>query len=266
LKGKAMRAALVRNQSRALPRLALTAVPRATLCRGLSTKVEPDPWILEEYEATDVTPPELFGYYNRHQALLTVFDQTPDTAVDAFISPTATVVGRVNVQDRSSVGYGCVLRGDTNYIHVGAYSHILDGTSIQVKLDKNGAPGGTVIGNYATIGPNCLLSTCLIDNRAFIGEGCIILEHSWVAEYAMLAPGSVLQPFSYIPPGQVWAGNPARYVRDVEEDEKQFIRDTAQESHDLGNAHADEYALEYPMEALAELAELRDQYRACAAK
>ena len=45
-----------------------------------------------------------------------------------------------------------MLRGDTNYIHVGAYSHILDGTSIQVKLDKNGAPGGTVIGNYATIG------------------------------------------------------------------------------------------------------------------
>ena len=72
--------------------------------------------------------------------------------MDAFISPTATVVGRVNIQDRSSVGYGCVLRGDTNYIHVGAYSHILDGTSIQVKLDKNGAPGGTVIGNYATIG------------------------------------------------------------------------------------------------------------------
>jgi gamma-carbonic anhydrase len=98
-----------------------------------------------------------------------------------------------------------------------------------------------------TAGPNCLLSTCLIDNRAFIGEGCIILEHSWVAEYAMLAPGSVLQPFSYIPPGQVWAGNPARYVRDVEEDEKQFIRDTAQEAHDLGNAHAMEYALEYPM-------------------
>ena len=72
-------------------------------------------------------------------------------------------------------------------------------------------------------------------------------EHSWVAEYAMLAPGSVLQPFSYIPPGQVWAGNPARYVRDVEEDEKEFIRETAQENHDLGNAHADEYALDYPM-------------------
>ena len=53
-------------QSRALPRLALTAVPRATLCRGLSTKVEPDPWILEEYEATDVTPPELFGYCALH--------------------------------------------------------------------------------------------------------------------------------------------------------------------------------------------------------
>ena len=95
-----------------------------------------------------------------------------------------------------------------------------------------------------------MLSTCLIDNRAFIGEGCIILEHSWVAEYAMLAPGSVLQPFSYIPPGQVWAGNPARYVRDVEEDEKQFIRDTAQESHDLGNAHADEYALYHPQRAM----------------
>jgi len=100
-------------------------------------------------------PPIARAADNRHQTLLTLFDQTPDTAVDAFISPTATVVGRVNVQDRSSVGYGCVLRGDTNYIHIGAYSHILDGTSIQVKLDKNGAPGGTVIGNYATIGAHC---------------------------------------------------------------------------------------------------------------
>lgn len=53
-------------QSRALPRIASTAVPRATLCRTLSTKVEPDPWVLEEYEATDVTPPELFGYCALH--------------------------------------------------------------------------------------------------------------------------------------------------------------------------------------------------------
>ena len=53
-------------QSRALPRIASRAVPRAALCRTLSTKVEPDPWILEEYEATDVTPPELFGYCALH--------------------------------------------------------------------------------------------------------------------------------------------------------------------------------------------------------
>ena len=45
-------------------------------------------------------------------------------------------------------------------------------------------------------------------------------DHSWVAEYAMLAPGSVLPAFSYIPPGQVWAGNPARYIRDATDDEK----------------------------------------------
>ena len=49
-------------QNRALPRLATTAVPRATLSRALATKVEPDPWVLEEYEDTDITPPELFGY------------------------------------------------------------------------------------------------------------------------------------------------------------------------------------------------------------
>ena len=97
-----------------------------------------------------MTPDRVCSADNRHRSLLTVFDQTPDTAVDAFIAPTAAVVGRVNIQDRSSVGYGCVLRGarapppdrsattpaqcrlrpagDTNYIHVGAYSHILDGT------------------------------------------------------------------------------------------------------------------------------------------
>lgn len=196
---------------------------------------------------------------------MNVFGQDPDSAQDAYIAPSAAVIGRVNIQDRSSVGYGCVLRGDTNYIHVGAYSHILDGTSIQVKLDKNGAPGGTVIGNYATIGPNCMLSTCLVDNRAFVGAGCIILEHSWVAEYAMLAPGSVLQPFSYIPPGQVWAGNPVRYVRDVSEEEKAFIRSAAQENHELGSGHAAEFTLEYPMQALEELAALRGEYRRTAA-
>jgi hypothetical protein len=60
---------------------------------------------------------------------------------------------------------------------------------------------------------------------------------------------------------QVWAGNPVRYVRDVTEEEKQFIRDLAQENHELANGHADEFALEYPMEPLAELATMRNQYR-----
>lgn len=147
-----------------------------------------DPHTLEDFEQTDVSPPGLFNYYNRHKTLLTLFDQEPDTAIDSFVAPSAALIGRVTIQDRSTVGYGCVLRADTNYIHVGAYSHIMDGTSVQVKLDSNGAPGGTVVGNYSTIGPDCMLSTCLIDNRAFVGAGSVIQDHSWVAEYAMLAP------------------------------------------------------------------------------
>jgi len=143
-----------------------------------------------------VTPDRVCSADNRHRSLLTVFDQTPDTAVDAFIAPTAAVVGRVNIQDRSSVGYGCVLRGarappaprsqrnDAGSMpapprrrhqlhprwcllaHPGRdqvrrtlsaraqqrLSRLACVRSIQVKLDKNGAPGGTVIGNYATIG------------------------------------------------------------------------------------------------------------------
>lgn len=225
-----------------------------------------DPHTLADFEDTDITPPGLGNYYNRHKTLLTLFDQEPDTAIDSYVAPSAALIGRVTIQDRSSVGYGCVLRADTNYIHVGAYSHILDGTTVQVKLDSNGAPGGTVVGNYATIGPNCMLSTCLIDNRAFVGAGSIIQDHSWVAEYAMLAPGSVLPAFSYIPPGQVWAGNPVRYIRDVTDEEKAFIKETAHESHELAQAHAAEFALEDASQPFAELAELREEYRAAMAK
>ena len=143
-----------------------------------------------------MTPDRVCSADNRHRSLLTVFDQTPDTAVDAFIAPTAAVVGRVNIQDRSSVGYGCVLRGarappappiaaQRRRLNAGSAPQATPTTStlvptrtswtgpgpphpfrartqrlsrlacvrsIQVKLDKNGAPGGTVIGNYATIG------------------------------------------------------------------------------------------------------------------
>ena len=107
-------------------------------------KLTLDPHTLADFEETDISPPGLFDYYNRHKTLLTLFDQEPDTAVDSFVAPSAALIGRVTIQDRSTVGYGCVLRADTNYIHVGAYSHIMDGTSVQVKLDTNGAPGGTV--------------------------------------------------------------------------------------------------------------------------
>ena len=68
-----------------------------------------DPHTLADFETTDITPPGLANYYNRHKTLLTLFDQEPDTAIDSFVAPSAALIGRVTVQDRSSVGYGCVL-------------------------------------------------------------------------------------------------------------------------------------------------------------
>lgn len=169
-------------------------------------------------------------------------DKQPALANDSWVAPNAAVIGDVQVGDRSSVWYGCVLRGDQNQIKIGAVTNIQDRTVIHtVKSLASGFPATVTIGNYVTIGHGSTLCSCTIMDETVIGIGCIIEEDALVESHSMLAAGSVVPAGARIPSGQMWAGNPAAYVRDLTEAEIGGFQKQAMEYTDVADAHAYEF-------------------------
>lgn len=159
--------------------------------------------------------------------------QLPTIHPTAFIAPTAAVIGRVEIGEGASIWYHCVLRGDTNFIKVGARSNVQDGTIVHVARDGAAA----IIGDDVTIGHAAIIHACTLENRAFIGMGAVVMDDCVVEEGGMLAAGSVLPPGKRIGRGELWRGNPAVKVRDLSEEQSAaFARNTAHYV-ELGGRH-----------------------------
>ena len=155
--------------------------------------------------------------------LILPFDgKTPRLADDVFVAETATVIGDVEVGARSSLWYGVVLRGDLNWIRVGRNTNIQDGTIVHVNHERAGAPGGepTTIGDNVLIGHLALIHACTIEDEAFIGMRAVVMDRAVVEGGALVAAGAVVTPGKVVKAGQLWAGTPARYVRDVSPEER----------------------------------------------
>ena len=129
----------------------------------------------------------------------------------AFIAPGAVIVGDVEIGPESSVWFGCVVRGDVNVVRIGARSNIQDGTVIHVA----GKGRGTHIGNDVTIGHMALLHDCTLADHAFVGMKGIVMDGSGVESFGMLAAGALLPPHKTVLSGQIWAGTPAKFWRDI---------------------------------------------------
>lgn len=86
-----------------------------------------------------------------------------------------------------------------------------------------GLPAATTIGRSVTIGEGCLLRSTVVEDECVVGDKCVLLEGSLVEKHSVLAPGSVLPPGRRIPSGQLWAGSPAKYVRDLTKDEVSLL-------------------------------------------
>ncbi len=139
----------------------------------------------------------------------------PKIADDAFIAPGAQVIGDVEIGAGSSVWYNCVLRGDVQVIRVGERSNIQDGTVVHVTTRSF----GTTIGNDCLIGHLAIIHGCTLQDRSFVGMGAIVMDGCVIESDAMLAAGAMLTPGKRIPSGQMWAGRPAAYVRDLRPEE-----------------------------------------------
>lgn len=134
---------------------------------------------------------------------------TPKVAPDAFIAPTASVIGDVEVGPCSGIWFHCVVRGDTNFIRIGARTNIQDGTIIHV----NAGDFPTIIGDDVTVGHAAIIHACTLKDRAFVGMGATVLDGATIETGGMLAAGGLLTPNKRIGANELWQGSPARLVR-----------------------------------------------------
>jgi gamma-carbonic anhydrase len=147
--------------------------------------------------------------------------RTPVVHPTAFVAPGAVLIGDVEIGPEASVWYNCVLRGDVNRIRIGARTNIQDGSVLHVDSPKPGSEAGcpTIIGGDVLIGHMAMVHGCLLHDRAFVGLGAIVMDGCEIESGGMLAAGALLAPARRIPAGQLWAGRPAKYVRDLSEAE-----------------------------------------------
>lgn len=140
---------------------------------------------------------------------------TPEIAADAFIAPGAQVIGNVRIGAGASIWYNCVLRADVQTIIVGARSNVQDGSVVHVTRKTH----GTFIGSDCLIGHMAMIHGCTLEDHSFVGLGAIVMDACVIETDAMLAAGAMLTPGKRIARGQMWAGRPAKYVRELSPEE-----------------------------------------------
>ena len=163
----------------------------------------------------------------------------PQVHPGAFVAPGARLIGDVEIGAEASIWYNCVLRGDVNRIRIGARTNIQDGSVLHVDSPHPGHEAGhpTLIGEEVLIGHLAMVHGCVLHDRAFVGLGSIVMDGCEIESDAMLAAGAMLTPGRKIPSGQLWAGRPAKYVRDLSAGEIEGMRAGVAHYVDLARRH-----------------------------
>jgi carbonic anhydrase/acetyltransferase-like protein (isoleucine patch superfamily) len=136
---------------------------------------------------------------------------TPKYGKNCFFAENATLIGEVFMGDDCSVWYQAVVRGDVNTISMGDRVNIQDGAVIHGTFEKS----ATTIGNDVSIGHNAIVHGCTIHDRVLVGMGSIIMDDSVVGSNSIIAAGSVLPKNTIVPEGSVFAGIPAKKIKEI---------------------------------------------------
>lgn len=183
---------------------------------------------------------------SRHRTVLNIFDKAPVIDKDVFVAPSAAVIGDVQIGKGSSIWYGSVLRGDVNIIRIGSGTNLQDNSLVHVaKSNLSGKVLPTIIGDNVTVGHSAVLHGCTVEDEAFVGMGAILLDGVVVEKNAMVAAGALVRQNTKIPSGEVWAGNPAKFLRKLTDEEIAFISQSATNYTNLAQVHAAENSKSY---------------------
>ena len=156
---------------------------------------------------------------------------SPTIGERVYVDAMATLVGDVVLDDDVSLWPGVVVRGDVNFIRIGARTNVQDGTVIHVSHDGPHAKLGgfaTVIGADVTIGHKAIVHACRIADACLIGMGAIVLDGAVVEQHGFVGAGALVTPGKVVGRGEMWLGNPARKARMLSDAEIEALFYSAQ--------------------------------------
>jgi carbonic anhydrase/acetyltransferase-like protein (isoleucine patch superfamily) len=137
--------------------------------------------------------------------------KTPQIGEDTFLAETATIIGDVIMGKECSIWYNAVIRGDVNYIKMGDKVNVQDNVMLHCTYEKF----PLVIGNNVSIGHNAIVHGCTIHDNVLVGMGAIVMDDCLVESNSIVGAGSVVTQGTHIKSGEVWAGAPARKIKDM---------------------------------------------------
>lgn len=143
--------------------------------------------------------------------IIPVRGKSPKIGKDCFIAENATLVGDVEMGDQCSVWFNAVIRGDVHYIRMGDKVNVQDGAVIHCTYLKS----PTQIGNNVSIGHNALVHGCTLKDNVLVGMGSIIMDDCVVGSNSIIAAGAVLTKGTQVEPNSIYAGMPARKIKDI---------------------------------------------------
>ncbi|MBS1750745.1 MAG: gamma carbonic anhydrase family protein [Bacteroidetes bacterium] len=146
--------------------------------------------------------------------ILPVKDVFPVIGDNCFIAPNATIVGDVVMGNDCSVWFNAVVRGDVNAIRLGNKVNIQDGAVIHCTYQKT----QTIVGNNVSIGHNAIVHGCTVQDNVLIGMGAIVMDNAVIGSNSIIAAGAVVLEGTHVEPGSIFAGVPARKVKDISQE------------------------------------------------
>jgi gamma-carbonic anhydrase len=146
----------------------------------------------------------------------------PVIAMDVYVAPNATILGKVSIGSRSSVWFQSVIRADINEIQIGSETNIQDGSILHV-ADRY----GLAIGNQVSCGHRAILHACTIQDRVLVGMNAVVMDGAEVGAGSIIGAGSLLTKETRIPSGSLVLGSPGKVVRSLTSGEQKGIEKLA---------------------------------------
>lgn len=146
--------------------------------------------------------------------ILPVKGVSPKIPEDCFVAENATIVGDVEMGQECSVWFSAVVRGDVNSIRMGNKVNIQDGACIHCTYEKT----KTILGNNVSIGHNAIVHGCTVADNVLIGMGAIVMDNVTIGENSIIAAGAVVLEGTEVPAGSIFAGVPAKKVKDISQE------------------------------------------------